>query len=386
MRIAGAVLACAFLLAGLCAAAEFRSEEAKKALADYAAAVKAAKLKYGQDLAAAKSALDEKKAAATDAIVRETLQKESDLITQELVRLRGEPTSEVLPAEAAKFKTDAAKKVTSDYSAALKAAKNGYLQDLLVAQKSVLAKKAGYTDTALKEAFQQEINLIGDELKRLREETRPPEKTATLPASGDQTARAATTWPLKREGDFLVLDTPHYRIKTDYPPEVAQLVAAHQEALFAELFRRMGSGRSPAQLRKLEIVLVAARKKYIEITGASGVGTQGIFTGDRICAWSPPDAVDAALETLRHECAHQFILQLIAKKCPPWLDEGLAEFYRHAQFKGGELLVGQVPLLAANAVKRALAGGRLIPVSRLLEMTENEWLASCTSDCGSAVR
>jgi len=174
MRTGAPVLATVLLFAGLCAAAEFKSDEAKNAVATHQYALKAAKIKYGEDLAAAKDALDHKKAAADNAIAREAFQKESELITQELVRLQQELKGGAA-GEPKEFKTDAARKASATYGAAIQAAKKRYFQDLLAAQKTVLAKKGASTETAVKEAFQQELDLIAEEVKRLREE----EKGAT---------------------------------------------------------------------------------------------------------------------------------------------------------------------------------------------------------------
>ena len=168
MRIAGAVLATVLLCVGLCAAAEFKSDEAKNAVTDYEAALNAAKFKYGQDLAAAKAALDEKKAAADNAIVREAFEKESELMTQELVRLQEELKGGAA-AEPKEFKTDAARKAATDYAAAMKAAKTRYGQNLLAAQKAVLAKKGASAEAIVKGAYQQELDLIAEEVKQLRE-------------------------------------------------------------------------------------------------------------------------------------------------------------------------------------------------------------------------
>jgi hypothetical protein len=139
MRAAIAVL---FMLsvASFSFAAEFKSDEANNALAAYESAVKAAMTKYGQDLAKSKAALDQKREFATDAIVKETLQKESDLLTEELARLHAELNGGAAAGEPKDLKTDSAKNARAVYEAALKAAKLKYTQDLANAQRAVLGK------------------------------------------------------------------------------------------------------------------------------------------------------------------------------------------------------------------------------------------------------
>jgi hypothetical protein len=159
-------LSAVLLLAGVCLAAEFKSDEAKKAQADYAAALDAAKNTYGQVLAKAKATIEAKAAAATDAISKEAIQSESAAITEELVRLRDANAASFEPRE---WKSDETKKARAAYAAELKAVQLKYNQDLTNVQRASLAKKAANPDAAVKQAFQQEADLIAEELKLLVE-------------------------------------------------------------------------------------------------------------------------------------------------------------------------------------------------------------------------
>ena len=157
-------LAAVLALAGACLAAEFKSDEAKKAQADYLAALDAAKTTYGQGLAKAKATIAAKAAAATDAISKEAIQSESAAITEELVRLRA---SDAAMFEPRAWKSAETKKAAAAYAAELKAVQMKYSQDLTNAQRASLAKKAANPDAAVKQAFQQEADLIAEELKSL---------------------------------------------------------------------------------------------------------------------------------------------------------------------------------------------------------------------------
>lgn len=191
---------------------------------------------------------------------------------------------------------------------------------------------------------------------------------------GAGAAAATKAWPTKKDGEFILVDSPHYLIKTDHTSEIAQMIASHQEGLFQELFRRMGSARPGAQIRRVQVTVASTREKYLSITGADGIGSQGLFTCDKIMAWAGPDEIDTVLETLRHEGTHQFVDQFVGYRCPIWLNEGLAEFFRNGQFKAGQLVVGQAPVLTVNFLKRVLAAGALMPTFRLLTMSDDEWL------------
>lgn len=79
---------------------EFKSDEAGKAEADFHAAVKEAKTRYGQDLAKAKEAVEARKASATDSLAKDALQKELDVVVEEMVRVHAELTGSAPPGSA----------------------------------------------------------------------------------------------------------------------------------------------------------------------------------------------------------------------------------------------------------------------------------------------
>ena len=195
-------------------------------------------------------------------------------------------------------------------------------------------------------------------------------------AACDPAVAADTGWPTRREGDFLIVETPHYVFRTDHDPETAQLVASQQETLFQELYRRMGRTRPAGEIKRMDIVFVRTEEKYRQVMGASSEGSQGLYTGDRIGAWGSKDQIDSLLETLRHEGTHQFVMQFIGGTCPVWLSEGLAVFFQNARFVRGRLEIGQVPLFRLGVLKKALKENRLIPLSRMLGMPGGDWAAA----------
>jgi hypothetical protein len=168
-------LSAVLVLAGACLAAEFKSDEAKKAQADYAAALDAAKNTYGQVLAKAKAAIEAKAAAATDSISKEAIQGESAAITEELVRLRDTSAAAFEPRE---WKSAETKRAAAAYAAELKAAQMKYGQDLTKARQILLARKAAATDSAAKEALQAEIALIEEEQASLKDDGKGAKKEA----------------------------------------------------------------------------------------------------------------------------------------------------------------------------------------------------------------
>jgi len=205
---------------------------------------------------------------------------------------------------------------------------------------------------------------------------------AALAAGAARSPAPAATWPMRSVGGLSIIETPHYIVRTDFAPELGQLVASHQEALYVELARRLSSLKTGVvEIKRLDILVVGTQKKYEEVVGARAAGTQGMFAPqkDLLACWSSPDNVDDILAMLRHEGTHQFVRVFIGLKCPVWLNEGLAEFFKYGRFHGGQLEVGQVPSAPVGALRSAIAEGQFIPVGRLMAMSPEEWAAAVSA-------
>jgi len=200
------------------------------------------------------------------------------------------------------------------------------------------------------------------------------------------TFAAGAGWPVSRQGGDLVVETPHYRVRTDLGPDVGQTVASHQEALYAELYRRMGNVKKPKAVRRFEVLVLSTQERYLRELGDAAKGSRGIFMPGRdvLACWGSANALDVVLETLRHEGTHQFVAHFIGHNCPIWLNEGLAVFHQHAQFRRGGLEVGQVPPGRVASLRLAMKESRLIPLVRMLSMTDKEWVAAVNTQAAQA--
>lgn len=186
-------------------------------------------------------------------------------------------------------------------------------------------------------------------------------------------ALRAAAWPMRKDTEFVYVETPHYRIKSDLPPECAQAIGSHQEALFRELCRRMQGTKAAGQIERMDLIAVGSQEKFIKIMGDEAKGCQGLYTGDRLGAFGDPKEMDALLGVLRHEGTHQLVWEFIGPTCPVWLNEGLAEFFQNAEFSRDAMKTGQVPLLNVVILRKAIEDDKTIPLPRLLMMTYEDW-------------
>jgi hypothetical protein len=202
--------------------------------------------------------------------------------------------------------------------------------------------------------------------------------------SAEAAVTAVKGWQMKQDNaGFIIVDTPHYVIRTNLGADAAQMFARHQESLFLELYKRMaGNKAGNIQIPRGTVLVVASKDTYMSMLGPEAKGTQGLFdpNKDQISAWGSIEAMDRTLEVLRHEGTHQFVRQYIGPKCPLWLNEGLAEFFERAQFAGGQLEVGQAPASLVSTLKRALDENHLISVPEMLSITHETWSAAVKSE------
>jgi len=197
---------------------------------------------------------------------------------------------------------------------------------------------------------------------------------ATLMAASAE--GAGRGWPMRQQGGMLVVETPHYVFYTDHDPKVAQLVASHQEALFRELYQRMGKTKPVAQIQRMQCRFFTTEAQYKKAMGEGAEGSQGLYTESVIAAYGRPDSLEKLLSIFRHEGTHQFVSQFIGNQCPVWLNEGQAVFFQHSEFKDGRLTVGQVPKYRVRLLKKCLKEGTLLPLKSLMAMSYQEWAAA----------
>ena len=98
---------------------------------------------------------------------------------------------------------------------------------------------------------------------------------------------AGRGWPIRPDGDLLLVQTPHYVLHTDHSPEVAQLIATQQEALFRELYRRMGKIKPTKLTGRFKLKVFKGQARYLQELGPSAIGSWPSLAAinARSCSW-----------------------------------------------------------------------------------------------------
>ncbi len=79
----------------------------------------------------------------------------------------------------------------------------------------------------------------------------------------------------------------------------------------------------------------------------------------------------AMLRILFHEASHA-ILRKQVRRCPPWIDEGLAEFFEYGTYQGGNVIVSPQNH-KDRRIKKWVRDRTLMPLKDYFDFSESEW-------------
>jgi hypothetical protein len=186
-----------------------------------------------------------------------------------------------------------------------------------------------------------------------------------------------------------VWNSKYYSIKSDLPREELREYAAHLDATFEAYRRRLSSLRQnlPASFN---VMLFAQRSDY-ETTmrynfSINAAGTGGMFfhnpQGSALAIWTEGLPKPRVHHVIQHEGFHQVAFALFQDNLPPWVNEGLAEFFGEGIMVDGQLIIGQTNPRVIAAIKEAIETRAYIPFVQMLNMDGQSWNANVSN--GSA--
>jgi hypothetical protein len=163
-------------------------------------------------------------------------------------------------------------------------------------------------------------------------------------------------------------ETKYYTLYSDLDIETVR-EAALRLTRMADDYRQRTRGLGTIRTR-LPFWLFARQIDYLAAGSMPGSGGQ--YSGDRLMAvyrgvgyWS----------TLQHEGFHQFVHRAIGGKMPVWLNEGMAEYFGHAEWTGDDFVAGIFPRSLQQRLARRIQAGQLLSFRSMLSMTYAQWSA-----------
>lgn len=177
------------------------------------------------------------------------------------------------------------------------------------------------------------------------------------------------------------LETEHFRLLTDVSREWLA-GRAHELELFRAGLTKQLPFPEPARLRTPRVVLFAARADYEGLVEGGYPAYRGRsafyvfrFGVDEendptrwswwLTTWRRPEDAQTRRE-LYHELTH-VLLNYHLRRPPPWLDEGLAEYFETAEEDApGRLAVGGINRTDLPPLREAIAAAKVISVRSLV--------------------
>ncbi len=161
--------------------------------------------------------------------------------------------------------------------------------------------------------------------------------------------------------------TPHYLIYTDFGLEAEREAEVRLGRMIEEYERQTLLKTSVGSMPKLPLYLYGDPRDYYA-TGAPRA-SMGAFTGDALLAVAAP----GDWHVVQHEGFHQFAAAVIGGRLPPWADEGWAEYFGESLFTGDGYVCGMIPPWRLRRLRQEIADGSLLPLSRLISMSQTDW-------------
>ena len=175
----------------------------------------------------------------------------------------------------------------------------------------------------------------------------------------------------------------HYRILSDLPADETRIYAEHLDLIYGEYARRLAS--LPQQAPEIPFVLMFARERdYLEVLratyGVNATGSGGMFfitpAGAALAFFTESLPRSRVLHVVQHEGFHQYAHSRFAGKLPPWVNEGLAEFFGEAIVVDGRVIVGQASPGPVHALRKAIEQRQTVDFLRMLTMDLDAWNAN----------
>ncbi len=221
-----------------------------------------------------------------------------------------------------------------------------------------------------------------------------PRRRQAAKAAAD--ARAATPSGKAKTYTF---NSRFYKVTTDLSDrQLATDIARHMDAVFAEYASRMAGFRpnpnaAARQNERMNLYVMQRQQDYVDLLagfGFNAANSGGVFfrgpNGSALATWVEGQSRLKMYYVLQHEGFHQFADARIASGLPPWVNEGLAEYFGDAVMVKGRLIAGKLDRERLDRMKRAVDGGAVLSFKELMNMDNREWVYRVTSgDKGSSL-
>lgn len=166
------------------------------------------------------------------------------------------------------------------------------------------------------------------------------------------------------------LDGAFHSLFYDISDEEAAEVIVRMEAMVREYSSRTSAFSGKINGR-LPFLLFRRDVDYIDAGGIEG--SAGLFDGQRLMAVAGRKLTNATWHTIQHEGFHQFARSVIGGQLPPWVNEGLAEYFGEGVYCGDGFVTGAIPGYRLKRIKQSIEEKQFLPMSEFMRMSQEQW-------------
>lgn len=186
--------------------------------------------------------------------------------------------------------------------------------------------------------------------------------------------------------DTYTFNSRHYAVTTDVDRALAKEIAAHMDAVYAEYAGRLSGFRRNVRAgvrenQRMPLYVLGTYEDYqayLAEMGVNGANTAGVFfrtpKGSGLATWVKGQSRQRMYHVLQHEGFHQFADAKISSLLPPWVNEGLAEYFGDAVMVKGRLQIGRADGRRLRKVQQAIRDRAYVNFRELLMMDGRDWV------------
>jgi hypothetical protein len=175
-------------------------------------------------------------------------------------------------------------------------------------------------------------------------------------------------------GTMQTYQSKYYVIHTDLDTDDVKEAVIRMSRM-AEEYHSRTQGFSGEIRERLPFYLFRSAQEYSNSGGLPG--TAGVFivdgNGARLMAIAGTETNGSTWHTVQHEGFHQFAHAVIRGELPPWVNEGIAEYFGESIFTGDGFVTGIIPPFRLKRVQAEIQAGRLKSVKDMMLLSHQQW-------------
>lgn len=214
-----------------------------------------------------------------------------------------------------------------------------------------------------------------------------PQPIATAPPSTASQQAVGTWWDRTAPPvGHKLPNSRYYTIRSDLISAQTKQYADHLDTMYGEFTKQLvaQSGLRKRSPDYPNVLMFSKQQDYLDTLrtqyAIDGTGSGGMFfispRGAGLAFWVEGLPKQRVEHVIQHEGFHQFAYAFFGNEMPPWLNEGLAEFFGESVVDGTSVIIGQASPQVVDQVRKAVVQEKYIPFMNLLQMDDQRWSAN----------